>query len=255
MLKRPDSTRVVQLILLCSLLLALEFVPRLFPLRTYAIWVPLSEMLAALGKAMSTGEFTSHLAFTTSAVLLAFAAAMIVGVPCGIWIGAHKTTKRILDPYMVAFYAIPFFAVYPALVTILGFGLLPIVLTSMLGGLIGVIINTALGIERAIERYAKIAHSFRLRPQEAYRKVYVPAAMPNVFTGASLGFVYAFLGVIGTEFILSDQGLGHMIKASYETFQVSRMLGGVLFVLLLGASVTLALEYLEKVFYRRMSGG
>lgn len=244
----------MQIALICFLVVLLEALPRMFPLRQYAVWLPLSGMISGLIGTVQSGVLLDGLLNTLAAVLAAFCITLIVGVPVGIWIGANKTAKAILDPYMVASYAVPFFAFYPVIVTIVGFGLLPIVLTSTMGGVIGVLINTALGISRATSLYTKVARSFRLSQRDAYLKVYIPAAMPNIFIGTRLGLVYSFLGVIVTEFILSDRGLGYLVQASYQNFNVARMLGAMLFVLLLGAALTLSVDYAEGVFYRWRQG-
>jgi NitT/TauT family transport system permease protein len=53
--------------------------------------------------------------------------------------------------------------------------------------------------------------------------VTLPAAGPHIVTGVKLAVAYAFIGVIGSEFILSRGGIGYEISFAYTNFDNATM--------------------------------
>jgi NitT/TauT family transport system permease protein len=66
--------------------------------------------------------------------------------------------------------------------------------------------------------------------------------------------VYSFIGVIGSEFILSSAGLGYRISFSYNNFQSDVMYGLILFVLLVVIGINMALFGWERRLMERRGG-
>jgi NitT/TauT family transport system permease protein len=75
-----------------------------------------------------------------------------------------------------------------------------------------------------------------------------------LFTGAKLAVVYSFIGVIGSEFILSSGGVGYRISFSYNNFQSDVMYGLILFVLLVVVCINMGLFAWERVLMERRGG-
>ena len=78
--------------------------------------------------------------------------------------------------------------------------------------------------------------------------------MPYIMTGIKLAVAYAFIGVIGSEFILSSGGLGYRISFSYNNFQSDVMYGLILFVLLVVIVINMGLYAWERVLMERRGG-
>jgi NitT/TauT family transport system permease protein len=82
----------------------------------------------------------------------------------------------------------------------------------------------------------------------------IPSASPYLFTGAKLAVVYSFIGVIGSEFILSSGGLGYRISFTYNNFQSDIMYALILFVLLVVICINMALYSWERALLARRGG-
>ncbi len=209
-----------------------------------ATLVSASEMFLRLGEIVVTGTIPSpyfaragapslltHLAATGSQVALAFGLAVITGIPTGILLWRFPLLNRILTPYLVSYYAIPIFALYPLFILLFGIGILPIVLIGFCFGVVVIVVNTAIGFRKVDhEVYPKVGQSLRLSGLRLFRFIYLPAATPFLFTGLKLGFIYALIGVIASEFIISTRGLGHVIDRSYRNFETANMYAGILLV-------------------------
>ena len=77
---------------------------------------------------------------------------------------------------------------------------------------------------------------------------------PSAFAAAKLAVMYSFIGVIGSEFILSSGGLGYRISFSYNNFQSDVMYGLILFVLLVVVCINMGLYAWERSLMERRGG-
>ena len=78
------------------------------------------------------------------------------------------------------------------------------------------------------------------------RKVYVPAALPTLFTGLRLAVGRAMVVTISVEMVSSTQGLGGLIWLSWQSFAVEKLFVGVAAAGLLGAFFHVSLRWAEK---------
>jgi NitT/TauT family transport system permease protein len=159
---------------------------------------------------------------------------------------------RILQPYLVVYYALPLFALYPLFILLFGVGFAPIVLLGFCFAVVVVTVNTALGFRRVDQEvYPRVGQSLGLRPAQMYLSIYLPAAAPYVFSGWKLGFAYSTIAVVASEFLISVRGLGHVIDRSYRNFETANTYAGVLLVIAGVMIVNAALTRWERRLYRR----
>lgn len=230
-----------------------------------SVLVPVSAMLRRFAELILTGTIPSpyflragtpsvayHVWTTLEEVGVSFALAALVGLPLGALLWRIPVLFKILNPYLVAYYAIPVFALYPLFILLFGAGILPIVLIGFLFGVVVVMVNTAIGLRQVDgEVYPRVGRSLHLSRLQMMRWIYLPAASPFVFTGLKLGFIYSLIGVVAAEFIVSTRGLGHIIDRSYRNFETANMYAGIWMVLLLTLAANGALGRLEAVLYGR----
>lgn len=215
--------------------------------------VPVSRMLERLVALVASGRLTPHVVQTSTAVLASLALALLAGVPLGLLLWRAPLARRVLEPYLATYYAVPIFAFYPLLIALFGVSLLPIILIAWAWAVVAVVINTALGFSQIKPVYGKVARSLRLTPLQAYRSVYFPAAAPQLFTGFKLAVIYSVIGVVASEFILASdgRGLGYVIAYNFNNFLVADMYAVILLVLGLTAVLNAALLVVEQRVYGR----
>ena len=248
---RSTKIRALQAVVVGGVLSFVELAPRL-ELVSPTTLVPLSEMARVLADQLASGRLTSDVAATLIAVFGAFGLAVLTGVPAGAVLWKVDELKQVLDPYLLIYYAVPFFAFYPLLVSLIGLGTLPILLIAWGFSVVIIVTNTASGLREVPEEYVLVGRNLNLSSWQLFRHVYLPAAVPYVFTGLKLGFVYALIGTVASEFILAENGLGHVIKYQYNNFGVSQMYGAMLLVLSLALVANGVLTLVERRLYRRV---
>ena len=143
----------------------------------------------------------------------------------------HATPRgrRIVDPLLATYYSVPVFVFYPLFIVLFGLNSIPKTVIGFLYAVVAMIINTLNGLDRVPSGYWKTAKAYQLTPAASATYIIFPSAGPYLFTGAKLAVVYSFIGVIGSEFILSSGGLGYRISFSYNNFQSDVMYGLILF--------------------------
>lgn len=247
-----------------ALLLLVEGLARLELVRP-ATLVPVTSMGARLAEIVWTGTIPSpyfaragtptlsaHLGTTAESIVTSFVLAVAVGTLAGILLWRAPILAGILNPYLISYYAVPIFALYPLFILIFGIGIVPIVLIAFLFAVVVVVVNTALGFRRVdAEVYPKVARSLRLRRGQTYLFVYVPAAAPYLFSGWKLAFMYSTIGVIASEFIISTRGLGHVIERSYRNFDTANLYAAILLVVVSTLLVNGFLSRVERTLYGR----
>ena len=212
--------------------------------------VPPSEMGTTLVDLLVSGEITGDIWQTFSVVLGAFSLAVLVGIPVGWALWQSAELKEILDPFIIAYYAIPVFVFYPLLLVVFGFNRLPILLIAFAMGVVAVVINTANGFEAVDQVYLDVGRAVRLSRYQRFRHIALPAALPYVFTGLKLGFIYSLIGVIASEFILAGSGLGYLISNYYTTFNTAEMYAVMLFVIIVSVTINQTLLRIEDKLYQ-----
>lgn len=247
---RNQQITIFQILTVVVILGTIELLPRLGLVEPTTL-IPLTEMFSELIELLVSGELTAHTIQTFASVFAAFFLGITTGVPTGVVLWRYDTLKEILDPYLLTYYAIPVFAFYPLLIAIFGLNILPIITIAWMFSVVIITMNTASGLNQMPDIYQKVGRSMNLSKRRMYYHVYLPAATPYLFTGLKLGFIYALIGTVASEFILAENGLGWLISFSYDNFAINEMYAAMLFVILLSITVNVLLILTERRLYKR----
>jgi NitT/TauT family transport system permease protein len=165
------------------------------------------------------------------AIVLAFAFAAIGGILVGLILWRFGFARRIFDPWLSIYYAIPTFALYPLLVVIAGVGLVPVVLLGGLLAIVSVITATLDGLDSIPRITIKLARALQLSTADYVLKILMRSAISQIVVGLRLALSFSIIGVMASEFILSTYGLGYFISYAYDHFSLSDMYAGIVIVL------------------------
>lgn len=215
-------------------------------------FIPFSEMVVHMFGDLANKEYLmNHFFITSFEIIMSFIGAVFFGIIIGVFLWKSQKTFYIFQPYLMLFYATPFFALYPIFISVLGIGALPVIMIGMFFSLPAVAINTATGFMEIKESLDKVGKSLNLSFKKMIIHIYFPAAWPFIFTGLKLAATYSVIAVIATEFILSARGMGYSISYAYDNFDLVGMYSSILLVLSLSLSVNLILGYIESRLYKK----
>jgi sulfonate transport system permease protein len=114
-----------------------------------------------------------------------------------------------------------------------------------------VLLNTYEGIRSVGREYVEVAKAFEFSRWQLYRRVILPAATPQIFTGLRLGMIYAWLATIGAEYFLkAGPGIGNIMIDGREHFKMDQVIVGVAIVGIVGYLFLMLTSRLEARLLR-----
>jgi NitT/TauT family transport system permease protein len=116
---------------------------------------------------------------------------------------------------------------------------------------VSMIVSTLAGLDSVPIVLGKTAQVLQLGPLATIRSITLPYAMPYLFTGVKLAIAYAFIGVIGAEFIMSNTGLGYEIRFAYDNLDNAVMYPLILLILVITVVVNMSLDHWERILRAR----
>ena len=242
---------LLQLLIVGGLLGVYEWATRMGWLDSFT-FIPFSDMVKALLEGLGDPKYLwGHVWPTFLEIVISFVGAAVLGIVAGILLWRSDFLHYAFQPYLMLFYAIPFFSIYPIFISLFGTGPVPVVLIGMLFSAPAVISNTAIGFRETRAVFIKYGRSLNLSFWDMLRYIYFPSAWPYIFSGLKLATAYSIIGVIATEFILSTRGIGYSISYAYNNFDLYNMYGGILLVIVISLVSNLVLSIIENRLFRR----
>ena len=216
-----------------------------------ATMIPPSEMVVALWQILESGRANADIAFTVINTLAAIAVSVVLGFWLGAALHALPRVRRVFEPLLSAYYAVPVFIFYPLLIVAFGVGRTALIAMGAMFGIVAMIVNTMIGLDRVPRVIGRTAAVMRLDPIRRLLLMRLPAAGPHLVTGIKLAVAYSVIGIVAGEFILATAGIGKRIAFGYQDFDNKTMYGMLLLLLLLVTVVNVALSRWEKRLHHR----
>jgi len=213
--------------------------------------IPPTEMASALWQILVAGKANGDIAFTVVNTLAAAALAVVAGFWLGALLHALPRARRVFEPLLSAYYAVPVFIFYPLLIVVFGVGRTALIVMGAMFGVVAMIVNTMIGLDRVPAVVCRTAAVLRLSPLRRLLLVRLPSASPHLVTGIKLAVAYSVIGIVAGEFILSTAGIGKRIAFGYQDFDNRTMYGMLLLLLMMVMAVNGALSLLEKRLHHR----
>nr|WP_231921080.1 ABC transporter permease [Micromonospora narathiwatensis] len=159
---------------------------------------------------------TSHvllpaLLSTTWMTLAGFLLSAVAGVLIGMALAGSRRVERMFAPLLVAVNAVPKIAFGPLLVVAVGWGQKPILTMVFLLCFFPIVLSTATGLTTTPAELAELARSLNASWWQSFRKVRLPAALPQIFVGLKVAMPLAAIGAVIGEFYSDRPGLGYQI--------------------------------------------
>ena len=154
-------------------------------------------------------------------VLAGFAAAMVIGIPLGLLMAVSKTFNSLSFPTFELLRPIPPLAWVPISIIFWPTQELSIAFVTFLGAFFTVVINVVGGAKAIDSRFFQAAQAMGASQWDIFRRVVLPATLPSIVVGSSVGMGITWNVVVAAEMISggggsgSGGGLGFFIWNSY----------------------------------------
>ena len=193
------------------------------------------------------GDIWRHIWASGRVWLVGYAFASVLGILIGLAAGWYRRVGLITVPWLNFVYAAPDLAFVPIFILWFGLGFAFKVWVVFLGVIIYVALNTIAGVQATENRYLAVARTYGAGRLMMFRSIVLPGSVPYIMTGLRVASGRAIVGVVGAEFISSNEGLGFLISISGTTLQTSRVFVGII---LLAAFGVILNEVLGRVEHR-----
>jgi NitT/TauT family transport system permease protein len=177
-----------------------------------------------------------HAVHTFTTTLIGFIAGVLLGVLLGVLVGSSKLIYDALYPVLIGFSSIPKVALVPILVLWFGSGAVPAIITAISMSLFPVVVNVATGLATTEPELKDIMHVLRARRMDVLWNVSLPRAMPYLFASLKVAITLAFVGVVVSESVASNKGIGTMMMIASSNFDVSLTFAGLLVLAVMGVA-------------------
>jgi len=197
---------------------------------------PFSHIVMRMVEIIPTATFMNALWITAKCFLIGTAIAIVIGIPVGVLMGRSIVIDRMLLPWVNMFLSAPLTALVPVLMTLFGFGTKTIILTTVLFAIWIIVLDARAGVKNITPSLVEMTKSFQANFWQAFTKVYIWAAMPEILAGIRLGCIRSIKGVIIGQLLVSVVGFGRLFELYSSNFLMEHM-WALLFVLFFFAFV------------------
>nr|WP_267284038.1 taurine ABC transporter permease TauC [Acinetobacter larvae] len=234
---------VLVLLILWFLLSALQWVPALFLPSPSAVW---HKFMSVSQQGFMQATLWQHLAASIGRVMLALFAAIVVGVPLGLWMGLNKYARAILDPLVELLRPIPPLAYLPLLVIWFGIGESTKVLLIFFSILAPIIISSTHGVMSHQLNRERAAQSLGASRSQVLRYVILPTALPHIITGIRIGLGVGWSTLVAAELVAADRGIGFMVQSAAQFLITDTVVLGIIVIAVVAVAFELFLRWIQQ---------
>lgn len=211
-----------------------------------AIFPPLDTIAAALWKGIVSGALIDDIAISLQRSGTAFAAAVILGIPLGLFMGQIRAVERALDPILQLFRQTSALALYPVFILLLGLGETSKVFVIFWATLFPILLATIGGVKQVDGKLVEMARTYGAGRLTVFRRVVLPASVPAIFVGLRLSATTALLLLIAAEMIGANKGIGFQVMYAQYNFQIPLMFAAIFLLAFTGLAANVVLVLLQR---------
>lgn len=205
------------------------------------------EVVKGIRELVDKGLLLKYIVASLFRVSWGFGLAVLVGVPLGLILGWFRPAFQALNPMIQILRPISPIAWIP--VAILWFGIddtAPVFLI-FLASVFPITVSSMAAVQNMQLVYLRAAQNFGVTGMRLFRRVILPAALPQIITGIRIALGIAWLVVVAAEMIAVNSGLGYLIiDARNAGKRYDLVVAGMVMIGLIGLVLDLLIRQLEK---------
>ncbi len=216
-----------------------------------------SAVLQVLVVLVQEPSFWISALLSTLRVFEGFMAAMVIGIPLGLAMAVSRTFYGITFPVFEVLRPIPPLAWIPASIIFWPTQEMSIAFVTFLGAFFTIVINVIGGAQAIDVRYFQAARSMGSSTWDIFRRIVLPATLPSIVVGATVGVGITWAVVVAAEMIsgggsagsvggAAGGGLGFFIWNSYVGGSYTQIVAGMISIGIAGYLSSAALRKIGK---------
>jgi sulfonate transport system permease protein len=187
-----------------------------------------------------------HLGASLLRDMVGFTLGTALGLVVGLVLGLSRTADRSVFPTFNGLRQIAILAWIPLISIWFGVGEAAKVVFILAAAFIPVVLNTCEGVRSASLQLVEVARTLTFTRWQVITRLYLPSALPSIATGVHLALIYAWVASIGSEYFMAvGPGIGGLIIAGRERFEMDLVMLGVLILGLVGFLINRGASLIE----------
>lgn len=172
--------------------------------------------------------------------------AILIGISFGVLLGGSATLAKMYNPIVRFFASIPSTLLLPIAVQLFGIADSMNVFLICLGSMWVIMINTCDGVAGVDRMWIRSARSLQLGRLTLYRKVIIPAAMPQIMAGLRVSLGISLILMVIAELYATTVGLGHQIVIAQTSFRYLDMWSAFVVIGVIGVTLNAVFSIIER---------
>jgi NitT/TauT family transport system permease protein len=206
-------------------------------------------VIVRLWKEIQSSDFHAALLGSLTRLGAGYGAALFFGVGFGLIGAILFFFREVLKSSIIILQSIPSIAWVPLFLITMGFGDLPIIAVVALSSFFPAALSVMNASESVQHVHVAAARVMGASRWDLLKRVYLPAVMPELITGAQLAFGNAWRGLIAAEMLIGfGKGLGRELSYAGETADMVGVMTSILVIALLAPVIDQLM--LEKLKHR-----
>ncbi len=196
---------------------------------------------------MRQGLLIKYIVASLFRVTWGFGLAVAVGVPFGLFLGWFRPAYWAFNPILQILRPISPIAWIPLAILWFGVSDAAPVFLIFLASVLPITVSASAAVQNLQPVYLRAARNFGLGRVQLFRRVILPAALPQILTGVRIALGVAWLVVVAAEMIAVNSGLGYLIiDARNAGKRYDLVVAGMLVIGLIGLALDLLVRRLER---------
>ena len=169
------------------------------------------QVVTGASELVQNGVLWEHIGASLFRVGSGFLLAVAFAVPLGLWMGWVRGAFATLNPIFQMLRPISPIAWIPIAILWFGVGNASPIFLIFISSVFPMVVQTTSGVHTIERRYLRAAGNFGVSRATLFRRVVIPAALPQIIVGMRIGLGVAWLVVVAAEMIALRSGLGYLI--------------------------------------------
>ncbi|GAA5002477.1 ABC transporter permease [Kitasatospora paranensis] len=200
----------------------------------------------AFGQQLGTGAYWQDLAESLRRIGLGFLLAAVLGVAVGVLTARSRSAADLLGPVLELIRPIPAIALVPVAIMLFPENEQGIVFITCTAAFFPVTVSTRHAVRAVPPRWEEAVRTMGGGRLRVLRSVVLPAALPGVVGGLSVGIGVSWICVISAEMVSGQYGVGYRTWQAYTVLDYPGVFVGMATIGLLGRLTSGAVELVGR---------
>ncbi len=211
--------------------------------------------LKGLAQVSSQGVLWQNVIASVFRVAWGFCLAAAVGIPLGIALGWYPRLRETINPLVQSLRPISPIAWLPFAVIIFGGHALSSDLSAIfllfLSAFFPIVTASTSATASLDQKYVRSARNFGVEGIDLFRRVILPAALPQILTGLRLALGISWVVVVAAEMLGVDTGLGYQVMDSRNALRMDYVAAAMVVIAIIGLLLDTAMARAESIVLAR----